>query len=948
MLQLPKQIGHIKTEIPIKIFVLMTFLFLILGFVANAQAPPTDIVLNKDNIDEHCPVGTLIGNFSAVDADGGTHFWTLVAGAGASGNMSFDIPIGSSSLLSDEIFNYESQTTYSIQVQVKDENNATFSKSFTININDIDENDLQTFTVLSSSDIDEGNDIGDAVGTLSTTGVHSGTNHSYTFVTGSGSTDNGSFSINGDQLLAAEVFDYDTKDDYSIRVRSESEENDVHVQVLLITVNQVNNVPTDITLTDNSFEETQSVGYRVGFLNTEDLDEGESYTYSFVEGEGDDDNENFSISFSSFKLATTYDFETKPTHSVRIQTDDGNGGLFEKVLTINVEDDPEAVSDIFLTNSSIDEENNIGDAIGTLSSEDDDTEDVHTYELKVIGGSTDHTAFSIDGDVLKAAVEFDFETQSSYTIRITSNDGTGYFLNKDFVITINDVVEPIIWDGAEWSNGVGPTFADNVIIDGDYDVETEGTFPSNDLTINSGSGLVIDGNSTLTVIGDILVNGGITVHSGSSLLTYEGNQFIGFAFFRRTTRYGNGKYSIVGTPTTQNNSNTADNFGDNVYYYDETIPFGADGINRWIPVTTEQLVPGRGYTQAHLQNIFFIGKPNTGTITVNGTYTEDTEDANEGWNLIANPYAAAIDVEEFLTENTNIAGAVYLWDDNGSNSERGTNADYIVANGTMATNVTDAGGQTRYNQAIGSTQGFFVKLNSAADMDIEFTESMREVGKNSDENFFRKDEFPIIRLNLKDDNGLFKQTVIGFAEDAYEDQINRRYDAPSFNSESEYGIFTLKGGHSLSLNGMPSIWGVIQLQVNTKESGTFQLSVEIENYSQPIYLRDNLSGEVVDLRNGAYSFASHSDINTGRFELISNPSEVLGLEQNEVLIYALEHTLHIQQKDEIMREYQLFNMNGKHLITANVNGRSELNLNTLPSGIYLVFDGIKTHKIILK
>ncbi len=956
MLQTLQQIGQIKTDTLIKNMLLTFSFYFLSGIVAFANIvsvdPPTDITLSKDNIDEHCPISTLVGNFSAVDTDGGSYTWTLVAGAGASGNMSFDIPTSSSSLLSDEIFNYESQTSYSIQVQVKDENNATFSKSFTININDIDEANLTSTIALSSESIGEGNDIGDEVGTLITNGVHAGTNHVYSLSSGSGSTNNSSFSISGNQLLAAEIFDEDVKNSYSIRVRSDSQEGESVFKVYTITIDRVNNEPTDITLTDNSFEENRSVGYRVGFLNTTDADDdGESYTYSFVEGDGDDDNDKFDISFSSFELATEFDFEMESTHSVRVRTEDGNGGSFEKALTILVEDSPfEPITDIFLSHNDIDEEKNIGFAIGTLTSEDDDAGDVHTYVIRTIDGSTDHTAFSIDGDVLKSAIEFDFETQTSYTIRIRSLDGTGFFLDKDFSITINDVIEPIIWDGDAWSNGTGPSFADNVIIDGNYDVETEGAFPSNNLTINSGNGLTIDGNSTLTIIGDVLINGGLTVYSGSSLMTYEDDLFIGSAVFYRTTRYADGKYSMVGTPLKQNNINTADDLGptaSDVYMYDETVAYGADGINRWLTASTEELVPGKGYAQANKQTLFFLGKPNVGTITVSGTYTEDAADANEGWNLIANPYATAIDIGDFLAENSNTAGAVYIWDDNGSNTQRGTNADYIIANGTMATNTTAAGGHTRYNNHLGSVQGFFVKLNSAADTDINFTEDMRVSGNNSDDNFFRETELPIARLNLTNNEGLFKQAVIGFAEDATENELNRTYDAQAFNATSDFGLFTMKAGRALALNGMPNEWETVQLQFNVQEAGLYTISVQLEGSGQSLYLMDKLTGEVIDLRNGEYSFTTQSGIHADRFELVSSPFAVLNTKLDEAKVFAFDKTLHIQQHGNEDRVYQLFNMDGRLLFSTRVESTKEIDLNHLSGGIYLVFDGQKTHKIIL-
>tara|TARA_Y100000356_G_scaffold40721_1_gene31682 strand:+ start:1318 stop:3597 length:2280 start_codon:yes stop_codon:yes gene_type:complete len=81
-------------------------------------------------------------------------------------------------------------------------------------------NDAPTDIALSSQTIAENNSIGAVIGNLSTTDVDAGDTHTYTLVSGTGSTDNASFTITGSQLKAAVVFDYETKNSYSIRVRS--------------------------------------------------------------------------------------------------------------------------------------------------------------------------------------------------------------------------------------------------------------------------------------------------------------------------------------------------------------------------------------------------------------------------------------------------------------------------------------------------------------------------------------------------------------------------------------------------------------------------------------------------------------------------------------------------------------------------------------------------------
>lgn len=573
-----------------------------------------------------------------------------------------------------------------------------------------------------------------------------------------------------------------------------------------------------------------------------------------------------------------------------------------------------------------------------------------------LGSSKDEGLFAIANDnevSFSASPDFedpqDGNMDNDYVIDIIAEDAAGNTAMMEVTITVTDVGEFITWDGTDWSNVTGPAASDDVIIDGDYTLNSAATLAVLSLTTNTGNTVIVDSESTLTINGDLVNDGGITVESGSSLITYASNALSGNDItIKRDTRYVDGRYSFVGTPVMQNANVTDVTIGDNVYYYDETEPYSTnDGLDRWDAMAGE-LVPGTGYTQANQKEIIFAGVPNTGTITYSGTYTEDTDDANEGWNLVANPYAAAINVGDFLIENDNITGAVYIWDDNGSNMQRGSNADYIVANAMIATNSTPANMENRYNQHLGSAQAFFVKLDDNTDTDISFTESMRRADNNSDDHFFRESELPVVRLNLTDSEGLFKQAVIGFVDNATENSLNKIYDAQAFNASSDYGLFTMKAGRSLALNGMIKNWNYVQLQFNVEGAGTYQISVELEGYDLPIYLKDNLTGEVVDLRNTAYSFSSNAGIHTDRFELVSNPSNILGIASDKVLVYASNSILHIHQSNKDPQEYHLFDMNGKQLLTTTVeNKNTEVNLSDLPSGIYLVFDGRKTHKIIL-
>ncbi len=73
---------------------------------------------------------------------------------------------------------------------------------------------------LDPDSIAENLDAGALVGRFTTDDADSADTHSYMLVTGTGDTDNGSFTVSGDSLLAAVSFDFESKDSCSIRVRS--------------------------------------------------------------------------------------------------------------------------------------------------------------------------------------------------------------------------------------------------------------------------------------------------------------------------------------------------------------------------------------------------------------------------------------------------------------------------------------------------------------------------------------------------------------------------------------------------------------------------------------------------------------------------------------------------------------------------------------------------------
>ncbi len=295
-----------------------------------------------------------------------------------------------------------------------------------------------TDILLSAITVAENEAVGTAVGTLSTTDPNTGDTHTYTLVSGTGDTDNASFSITGDQLLTAESFNFESKSDYSIRIRSEDDFQGFREEEFIITIEDVNDIPNDIVPSDTTIDENLSSGAVVGTLVTTDDDAGDTFTYTLVAGTGDTDNSDFTISGDQLLNGGTFNFENKSSYQVRIQTEDSNGAVFARAFTILVNDLNEAPTAINLSSQTLNENEAGGFSVGTFSSVDEDSGDTHTYTFASTA-TEDTASFSISGSTLETNGPLSFEDQSSYTLLIESTDAGGLSIEQDLTVTIVDV-----------------------------------------------------------------------------------------------------------------------------------------------------------------------------------------------------------------------------------------------------------------------------------------------------------------------------------------------------------------------------------------------------------------------------------------------------------------------------------------------------------------------------
>ena len=302
-------------------------------------------------------------------------------------------------------------------------------------------NAAPTAIALNPSSVAENVASGATVGTLTATDSNPSDSSTFTLVSGTGSTDNASFTISGTSLQTAASFNFEAKSSYSVRVRATDPGGLSFEQALTVTINNVNEAPSGPTLANASVAENLAAGAVVGALQSTDPDASDTATYTLVSGTGSTDNAAFTISGGNLVTAQSFNFEAKSSYAVRVRVTDGGALFSEAALTVNVTNENDAPGSLELEGDSVAENADFGTVVGTLSAIDPDAGDELTFELVAGAGSTDNASFSIEGNSLQTAAIFDFETKSSYSVRVRAFDGTNASVEAVFNISVTNVNE---------------------------------------------------------------------------------------------------------------------------------------------------------------------------------------------------------------------------------------------------------------------------------------------------------------------------------------------------------------------------------------------------------------------------------------------------------------------------------------------------------------------------
>jgi hypothetical protein len=412
------------------------------------------------------------------------------------------------------------------------------------------------------------------------------------------------------------------------------------------------------------------------------------------------------------------------------------------------------------------------------------------------------------------------------------------------------------------------------------------------------------------------------------------------------------------------------------------------------------LATGQGFTlkgssaATSTQNYVFIGKPNTGVVSI--------PVASGNLNLCGNPYASAIDADKFITDNLSITtGTLYFWEHFSTNTThvladyQGGYATRTLVGGTTPVSpsgVSNLGTSSkRPGQFIPVGQGFFVTANATGG-DIKFNNDQRAFVKedninsntvfrnnslaatpedaiyNNNEDGTTVDTFARVRVGFNSVNSYHREVLIGFMDSHAGPGIDPGYDARHIdNQPNDMYFMTLGEKLNIQGDGYFNTANIYPIGVKSAGAGAVSFTLDgLENFpdNQPVYIYDNVTQQYHNIREEKFDLTVEAGTVNDRFSLRFTTGTSLGtgeviLANGILAAYTnANSTLTIKNNvtDVTIETISLYNLLGQAIATWDVENQEQQNIEVpvknLSTGTYIVkmktTKGDLSKKIIIK
>lgn len=312
-----------------------------------------------------------------------------------------------------------------------------------------------------------------------------------------------------------------------------------------------------------------------------------------------------------------------------------------------------------------------------------------------------------------------------------------------------------------------------------------------------------------------------------------------------------------------------------IYTYDENAPGLYDAAAAYIPLSTinDPIIAGQGYWV-----YFGNGQFTTTDITIDVTgtvrkfnyniplnYTNFGSPADDGWNLVHNPYPSPISWSALKGATANVDNAFYVYNPD-LNAGAGGFASFV--NGVSSPAVGSGG----VGNTIPMSQGFYVHSTGATA--LNGTEAIKVAGNPT---YLKSSSAasanPLVRLTL---NGVFgfKDETVLYLETGATDGFDIGYDAYKLRGQDPFApiIALRKANDDFQINGVAPISGNFTMPLKTITGYTGTYTISASSFSTfpsgaCIHLYDKFTNITTDLKTNNYIFNLSDTTTVARFDL---------------------------------------------------------------------------------
>jgi hypothetical protein len=325
-------------------------------------------------------------------------------------------------LIVDSVLDYEQLKSFSIQLLIEDDflgDLVTAFQTYDFELININEPPVVSFVGTSNSTVDE-NTVGIPVVTVQGFDPE-GQSFSWS-IPGSDF-----FTIDDQGIVTIDsALNYELASEVSYTVRITDIEGAFTDSTLTVLVRDVNDPVQNVRLDNNSVNENEITV--VGEIIFDDEDISDTHQISLASA-----SDFFNISGRTLETTEELDFEANDKYEITINIVESSGLNSNHTLSIEVMDQNDPPTGIELSSDEVNENENIGFTIGTLTTIDQDAEDNFQYSIS----SGDFV--TIVEDLLQTSTILDYEINESFEVIIESSDKGGDSVSETFtILVVND------------------------------------------------------------------------------------------------------------------------------------------------------------------------------------------------------------------------------------------------------------------------------------------------------------------------------------------------------------------------------------------------------------------------------------------------------------------------------------------------------------------------------